>query len=267
MDKVNQQIAAYMRTHWPSEVKPEWQVTDAMYPEILEKIIKDFTVNATKSKQFFRICGQSGSGKTSQLLPAASAFFASRSERPILIAARLFVAYHPYSEQIKTAYGAEHLRTKTNEVSTILMFLTLRALISKGYDIILDVTLLDPLVEAALMQMLTEQNYQTRLAMVAVSKEISDAFIGKRKRKVAKSTAAEFWRATRHALDFYAQNHPEMPVIIWNAWDPAPVYDGRIGHPEAIKTIEKFWAITKLPQTPDTDALREAKIAYLTQPA
>ncbi|MFV0485024.1 MAG: zeta toxin family protein [Candidatus Saccharimonadales bacterium] len=265
MDEINQQIADYMRTHWPSEVKPEWRVTDAMYPAILEKIIKDFTQNATKSRQFFRICGQSGSGKTSQLLPAVNAYFESRSEQPILVAARLFVSYHPFSEEIKSTYGAEHLRTKTNEVSTILMFLTLRALIAEGYDIILDVTLLDPLVEGALMQMLKEQSYQTRLTMVAVSKEISDEFIGKRKRKVAKSTADEFWRATRLALEFYAKNLPDMPAIIWNAWDAAPVYDGPIGNPKSIETIEKYWNVTALPENPDIQSLRAAKVSYFTK--
>lgn len=263
MDNIDKQIMTYMRTHWPSKVKKEWRITDQMYPTILQKILKDFTKNATKNHQFFRIAGQSGSGKTTQLLPAVEAYFKSRSQQPILIAARLFVPYHPFADQIKTAYGAENLRTKTNEVSTILMFLTLKSLIKDGYDIILDVTLLDPLVEAALMQMLESAKYQTRLTLVAISKEISDQFIGKRRRKVAKSTAAEFWRATHLALDYYAKNHPKMPTTIWSAWDKQPIYDGPIGDKKAIQTIKKYQQIINLPpETPTEDDLRQAKITH-----
>lgn len=265
MDKINQKIASYMRTHWPSEVKPEWRISDEMYPKILEKILADFTKNATTTKHFFRICGQSGSGKTSQLLPAVNAYFANRQERPILVAARLLAPYHPFADQIKAEYGTENFRKKTDEVSTILMFLTLRALIAKGYDIILDVTLLDPLVESTLMQMLEAKKYTTRLTMVAIAKEISDQFIGKRKnRRVAKSTANEFWRVIRLALDYYAKNHPKMPATIWNAWDLSPIYDGPIGNTKALQTIEKYWSITTLPTTPDEAKLRQAKIAYLS---
>ncbi|MDR3298098.1 MAG: zeta toxin family protein [Candidatus Nomurabacteria bacterium] len=265
MDKINQQVAEYMRSHWPSEVRPEWRVTNEMYPAILQKILQDFTKNATQSKQFFRICGQSGSGKTSQLLPAVAAYFESRQAKPILVAARLLAPYHPFAEEIKSAYGVTNFRSKTNEVSTILMFFVLKELISLGYDIILDVTLLDPIVEGALMNMLTAQDYQTSLTMVAISKEISDTFIGKRKnRTVTKSTAAEFWRATRLALDFYIKNYPEMPITIWSAWDSSPIYAGPIGHLSVMKIIEKYWLIPKLPGETNEPALRQAKISYFS---
>jgi hypothetical protein len=264
MDKIEQQIINYMRTHWPSEVRPEWQVTDQMYPKILSNIITDFTKNATKSHRFFRIAGQSGSGKTSQLLPGVKAYYAKLDLRPILVAARLFVPYHPFAKEIKNEYGPQNLRTKTNEFSTITMFLVLKTLIASGYDIILDVTLLDPIVEAALMQMLTSQNYATRCTLVAVSKEISDQFIGKRQgRKVAPATATEFWRATTLALAYYAKNHAEMPITIWSAWDLHPIYNGPIGAKTALKTIEKYHKIPTIPPNPPTpDQLLHSKITY-----
>ena len=59
-----------MQSHWPSQVKSEWQVKLEEYPAILEKIIKDFTPEKTKKHQLIRIAGLSGSGKTSQILPA-----------------------------------------------------------------------------------------------------------------------------------------------------------------------------------------------------
>lgn len=268
MDNIDKQIMTYMRTHWPSEVKPEWRITDQMYPTILQKILKDFTSNATKSHQFFRIAGQSGSGKTSQLLPAVEAFFRSRNEQPVLVAARLLAPYHPFAAEIEAAYGTENFRKKTDEVSTILMFLTLKSLIAEGYDIILDVTLLDPIVESALVQMLKAQKYELRLTMVALSKEISDKFISDRPinratRNNNLHTIAEFWRVMHLALDFYAKNCPKMPATIWSAWDKQPIYDGPIGDKKAIQTIKKYQQIINLPpETPTEDDLRQAKITH-----
>ena len=44
-------IIEYMQAHWPSKVKPEWQVDIKDYPAILEKILDDFTLAATKNHQ------------------------------------------------------------------------------------------------------------------------------------------------------------------------------------------------------------------------
>ncbi len=259
------QLINYMRTHWPSQVKPEWQVADEEYPEIVDKIVRDFTINATRNRQFFRICGQSGSGKTSQLLPAVEKWLEVRRLQPVLIGARLFVPYHPHAKEIEAEYGAENLRKMTDEVSTILMFLTLKALIEAGFDIVLDVTLLDPIVEGVLMGLLSDNNYQTRMMMVAVSKEISDQFIAKRAgRVVAKSTADEFWRVIREALEFYAMEYKNMPFLAWSAWGEEPVFDGVIGDGRALSTVEKYWQIYALPGETDEDGLRAKKIEYLS---
>lgn len=265
-------IMEYMRTHWPSQVREEWLVTDEMYPKIVEQIIVDWTTDATRGKRFFRIAGQSGSGKTSQLLPAVEEWFSAREARPVLVAARRFVEYHPFMSEILTEYGEEHLREKTNEVSTILMMLALMRLIDGGYDIILDVTLLDPIVEGLLMQALAASKYDSRMTFVAVSREISDGFIAKRleagggaegKRRVAKTTASEFWRATNEALKFYGENYPEMPVLVWNVWDSEPVFDGGIGDKKFLPIVQKYWEIKKTPIKTDEVKLRESKFAYL----
>ena len=69
-----EQIIKYMKAHWPSEVKPEWQVGLAEYPAILEQAVKDFTLSATKNRRLIRIAGISGSGKNTQILPAVEAY-------------------------------------------------------------------------------------------------------------------------------------------------------------------------------------------------
>ncbi|MCL1839824.1 zeta toxin family protein [Candidatus Saccharibacteria bacterium] len=266
-DEQATKIMEYMRAHWPSKVRSEWQVGDEMYVGIVKKILADWTEGVTREKRFFRIAGQSGSGKTTQLLPAVEVWFAEQDCRPIFVTAGRFVDYHPFAEEIEVEYGSGRLREMTDEVSTILMFLVLRELIKRGYDMILDVTLLDPLVESFLTGMLREAGYESRMSFVAVSKVISDEFIAKRQGKsgrvVAKSTAAEFWRATDLALQFYIREYPKMRVLIYNAWNKEPVFDGRMGDADVMRVVRKYWKIDEVPVEVDEEALALSKIEYM----
>ena len=255
-------IFQYMRVHWPSMVREEWQVGDDEYPRILERVLADFTEGATLGRRMFRIAGQSGSGKTSQLLPGVEEWFDVREASPVLVAARRFVKYHPYEKEILEEYGRENIRKMTDEFSTILLFLTIKALIAKGYDIILDVTFLDVAVEEILMRMLVSGEYEVQTTMVAVSRDISDKHIKKRSgRVVAKKTADEFWRATGEAMQFYAEKFPENRIILWNAWDVSPVYDGEFKG--CLDIWRKYIEIVTFPENGvDEEKLREGKVRY-----
>ncbi|MBR3386097.1 zeta toxin family protein [Candidatus Saccharibacteria bacterium] len=254
------QVIDYMKSHWPSPVKSEWQVGLEEYSRILPKIIADFTSGATKSREFIRIAGLSGSGKTSQILPAVEAYAAKRRIKPILIAARRFVEYHPFVNEIKSYYGEENLRKNTDEFSTIMMFLVLNAITRQGYDIILDVTLLDPKVEQILLYMLRTNHYQPMLLMIATSPIVTEHFLGGRAWRHTKETEQEFIRATGRALDFYAKNAPDLHIILWSVYDKAPIYDGEIER--ALPIFADYSARTTLPGK-DDDARRAAKIAYM----
>lgn len=262
MEENLQAVISYMKSHWPSDIKDEWQVKLEEYPEILKKVLAKWTVNASKTNELVRIAGQSGSGKTTQLLPAVEAYFKNSNKNPILVAARRFVEFHPNMEEIKNEYGEENLRKKTDEFSTIMMFLTLNSLTSQGYDIILDVTLLDPKIEAVLIGMLMKNNYNFWLTMVAVSPKITEQFLGARAWRHTKETEQEFIRATNLALNFYKQTAPDMRVVIWNVWDTTPIYDGKIEN--SLETYEKYVKIDDFEQKFTENDLREAKIRYLS---
>lgn len=253
-----QTVVEYMKSHWPSQVKEEWQVPLEAYPEIVKKVVTLWTKDASINHELVRIAGLSGSGKTSQLLPAVDAYFEGR--QPILVAARRFVEFHPFVKEIEETYGKQNLRKITDEFSTIMMFLVLHALISKGYDIILDVTLLDPKIEGALMQLLSANNYKVWITMVAVSPAITEKFLGERAWRHAKATEEEFIRATSAAFKFYHTNFPDTRIILWNVWDQEPIYDGKIE--DALETFEKYSAIDDFTPKNTEDELRAAKIDY-----
>ena len=255
-------IIKYMKSHWPSQVKPEWQVGLTEYPAILAKVVSDLTLAATKNHRLIRVAGISGSGKTTQILPAVDAYCAKQGYEPILMAARRFVEYHPHYQEIKDFYGDENLRKMTDEFATIMLFLTLSELIKGGYDIILDVTLLDPEMEAILLKLLKAGNYEMLLLMIAVSPIVTEHFLEGRAWRHTKDTELEFIRATKEALSFYAKTAPNLHVVIWSVYDRPPVYDGPVK--DSLTVFADYSSRDKLPHC-DDDARREAKIKYLSK--
>lgn len=256
------QVIEYMSSHWPSDVKPEWKVGAAEYPQILEKIVRSFTKDKTKKKNLIRIAGLSGSGKTSQILPAVEKYCEVNAINPVLIAARRFVEYHPHCEEIRKAYGEENLRQKTDEFSTIMMFLTLNELTKYGYDIVLDVTLLDPKIEKILLAMLGRGNYHCLLLMIATSPEVTEHFLGGRSWRHTKETEQEFIRATKEAMKFYATNAGSLHTILWSVYDLEPIYNGPVK--DSLEIFNQYSNRTDLPPAND-DARREAKIQFLSR--
>lgn len=255
-----EQVITYMRAHWPSTVKPEWQVALDEYPAILKKVIADFTPAQTKNRHFIRIAGLSGSGKTTQILPAVEAYCKKHEYSPILIAARKFVEYHPHFQEIKDYYGEENLRKNTDEFCSTMLFMTLLALTKEGYDIILDVTLLDPSMEAILVKMLRKENYKALLLMIAVSPAVTEHFLRGRAWRHTKETEQEFIRATSKALEFYADNWGDMHFILWSVYDKPPIYDGPIK--DSLGIFNDYSSREQLPKK-DDDLRRDAKIHYL----
>lgn len=254
-------IVGYMQAHWPSEVKEEWQVELREYPEILQTVLREFTTDKTQGQKLVRIAGLSGSGKTTQLLPAVEAYFEAIGLAPVLVAARRFVEYHPHYAEILDYYGEEDLRKMTDEFSTIMMFLTMSELMKGGYDVILDVTLLDPEMESILLRMMNSNDYEKMLVMIAVSPEVAEKHLRGREWRHTKETEQEFIRVTAKAMEFYAKNVGEMRTVIWNTYEGEPVYDGPVK--ESLTTFTKCSAVTKVPRHNQTE-LRKAKIEYLT---
>ena len=253
-------VVKYMKSHWPSQVKPEWQVDLAEYPAILHKAVADLTLAATQNRRLIRIAGLSGSGKTTQILPAVEAYCEKNGFEPILLAARRFVEYHPHYQEIKDFYGDENLRKNTDEFSTIMLFLTISELIKSGYDIVLDVTLLDPEIEAILIELTKAGNYDMLLLMIAVSPTVTEHYLAGRAWRHTKETEQEFIRATKKALEFYATKAPDLRIILWSVYDKPPIYDGPIK--DALDIFADYSSRETLPAS-DDDARRDAKIKYL----
>lgn len=261
-DQSLEKVAEYMKAHWPSKVKEEWQVKPEEYPAILKKALADMTKDKTKGRKLVRVAGLSGSGKTTQLMPAVMKLFRQLKEEPILVAARRFVRYHPHLQEIIDYYGKGNVRKMTDEYSTIMMFMALKRLISEGWDIVLDVTLLDPEMEAILLKMLRAGGYAKMMIITAINPKLADKFLEERGWRHAKATEKEFVRATEESLKFYGEEEPEMRVVGWNVYDREPIYDGPIAR--FLPIYETHAAMTKMPMRDEEDRMDE-KIKYMKQ--
>ncbi len=260
--KALEQIVGYMKAHWPSKVKPEWQVGLEEYSLILQKVVADVTAGKTREKNLIRIAGVSGSGKTTQLLPAVQEYTDKKKIKPVLVAARVFAPYHPHYQEIVDYYGEAEVRKLTDEFSTIMLFLVIAELIKSGFDVVLDVTLLDPAMEKILMQMVEANKYNLMILMIAVSPEVTERHLGERSWRHTRETELEFIRATEVALKFYTEEYPDNRIIIWNTYEENPVYDGVT---QGSYEVFKKYSEEKTVPAHDTDKLKQAKIAYLTK--
>lgn len=218
------ELLKQLQASFASETSEKWRVELEEYPLILKQILADWTAKAAKNKNFVRVAGQSGSGKTTQLVPAVEAWFGER--RPILVAASKVVEYHPYRKEIVQEYGEEGLRRETDSFAAAMMFLVLRALLTEGYDIILDLALVEPKLEQILISWLKENSYNFWMTMMAVSPKLSQKWLEGRSWRHSEVTEERFLAATEGALELYAGAFPEVRMVIWSAWGMEPIYDG-----------------------------------------
>lgn len=272
MDDGMNGMLAKLQAGFARGTSEKWQVSVDEYPGILGRILAEWTGEATKNtgfgasedsgadgpemvpsrgKRLVRVAGQSGSGKTTQLVPAVEAWFrgvsANSSEvggaegrdamasnegfggaRPILVAASRIAKYHPKWQKMHRECDSGQVRRETDGFSAAMMFLLLKELLARGYDVILDLALVEPKLEGILVGWLKEYGYDFWMTMMVVRPELSQKWLGERSWRHSEETERRFLAATEGALDFYAEVCPEMRTVMWSAYGVEPIYDGEM---------------------------------------
>lgn len=222
----------------------------------------------TKKNLMVRLAGQSGSGKTTQLLPSAQEFFKKQNLNPINIAVRNFAILHPQYEEILTTFGKSEMRERTNGFALICLCFSLIFAIEKGFDILFEVTFLSKEFENFISNLLAKNNYKCLYLLLAVNKSVSDYLIEKRnlsngieaKRVVFEKSKESFYNWLKESVEFYSISHPSKHVVMWDAYKLFPIYDGNFGGVLELflKSLENN--STKLN---NEDELRTSKIEFL----
>lgn len=207
---------------------------------IVDIAIKNFpniAKMATKNATIIRLSGQSGSGKTTQLMPASYSLYEKKGIEPIHFAVRNFSELHPEYGKLLSEYGPSEIRERTNGFALRCLLVSITIAIELKYDILFEVTLLTPEFEEFILKRLKKNNYKCLFLCLAVSKDISDYFIEKRMRNCAsfeagrvifKSSSSFFYDTLIDAMSFLEKCAGEERVIIWDAFHKKPIYDGKI---------------------------------------
>lgn len=254
-------VIEYVKTScWLDDTDTEVVVAQA------KQAFEDLTngKNKTQKKKLYRLCGQTGSGKTTQLLASVERFIAEQDLNPVVLGVRSCAEYHPKYEEFKQNFPAGELREKTNGFALKCMSYVLKLLIENGYMILFDITLLDPVFEEFVLNLLKKNGYDVEYHILAVNREISDNFIIKRfnssGRIIYKSSAEYFYQILPVGLKYICENDNANNCYVWNAFDLDPVYHGKInGCYEKFKQSQN--EIRELINTEDD--LREAKYQTL----
>ncbi|GHS92879.1 hypothetical protein AGMMS50276_01840 [Synergistales bacterium] len=243
--KITEDVMKFAGCVWHVDGVPQ-NLSAIDYESIADKAFNDLTKGKTHAKLLIRLAGQSGSGKTTQLLPAALEMFKTRRVAPIHVAVRVFAPYHPFYDEIERM-DKSRIRENTNEFALVLLFMTTLRFIRNDYPVILETNLLDQSFEEGITTLLLEKGYEFDIHLLAVSKTISDSFIEKRAahslceggRYVSEKSSDYFYNSIPVAIEYLRAKCPKAGIVIWSAFDAAPVFVGRVGDDEAMDTLQK----------------------------
>ena len=220
-------VYLYAKKHWPSGLPEELVATTEEIENAAKKAVVDLKRNATRSGVVVRLAGQSGSGKTTQLLPAAKAYFEKKKLKPALVAARELMKYHPHYDGILARYGEQEIRKRTDDFATVMAYRVIRELTKEKYDLIIDIAFASVKVER-IFTIFTAQYVDKVVLLMAVPENISNELLENRSWRHGKGMEKEFQNANGKALKFYGKICPDMRMIMWNFGDLEPVYDGKM---------------------------------------
>lgn len=223
-------VIAFIRNRWGCK-DPLCAIDfpKTLWDELCERAYADLTERCGHpkiSKFCIRLIGQSGSGKTSQLLPAVKAALEAQSQKYISLAVRDFVPYHPSLDLIGEHYDEGLIREKTNAFALTLLTLVLVRCIREHLPIVFEVTLLSPEYERFVHQCLSEEGYSCDYHCLAVSKKTSDAWIEARCREthrvVSRRSSDFFYQILQPALESLQSVRMPNRVFIWDAYHTEP---------------------------------------------
>ncbi|MDR2526817.1 MAG: zeta toxin family protein [Rickettsiales bacterium] len=263
----------FMHSKWSIDCKgTNFDIGTEIFENIANGIYNNLTKNKKMSKNpfIFRIAGQSGSGKTTQLLSAIASI---ANDNFIHINIRMFSVFHPNYNILLNEFGEELIREKTNGFSLLMLFRIVEKIIKDRYNILFEMTLLDNDFERYLFILLKKQDYTIHFHILSIPKTISDGWIEKRRNKskieqnrvVFKTTSDYFYNVlpeTLNKMKNYKEWNKNDKIIIWNCFLFEPVFYGNLEDKECLSIFDKYRKQSAC-KIRDENKLLEAKIIWL----
>jgi predicted kinase len=250
-------------------------INSPIFENIFQSIKHHFLQNIRPKPILIRLAGLSGSGKSSQLLPASEEFYKTLKINPVNLAVRKFAEFHPNYNQIKKEYGIK-TRSRTNGFALSLLFRTCEEAIKNKMPILWDMTLLDPEFEKHFLNLAKQHNYIIEYHILTTSKLLADLGIERRKelalttqktkekpRSVSKKSSRYFAKALPKALKVIKKSKLLTPKDKFYYWDINKAKP--LNTSQNLQNYRLFKEIMNLPLTQKSKEELKNDISYLIQ--
>ncbi len=191
-----------------------------------KEAFKKLSRGCTFGGRFFRLTGQSGSGKTSQLLSSCEKLCEKAKIKPLHIAVRNFAYLFPNYASISSR---PDYREISNGFALKVLLCLLRLAFESGIDIILEIAILNRKFEKYIFEEIKNRNYFHLVLMLSVNQKISNSFIQKREQEMGritnKSSADYFYQIMPKTLKYLVRKY-DCECVIWTAFSLQPIYQG-----------------------------------------
>ena len=212
----------------------------------MDKMISYFQKDLTPSEHPFliRAAGQSGSGKSSQIVPALE--YALKKQRYIRLSVGSFAVFHPnYDEWLQT--NPSKMREKTNGFALRALVLFYRYCILNRISVLLDMTLLEPEIDIYLMMLAKKMNYQIQMHLLCVPKKVSNTFIRLRQaqtgRFVDPTSGNYFFSALGRSLKALTNSHlfkEYDKLILWSHYMSYPIKQTHLDNSSVNRLLNEY---------------------------
>ncbi|MDY6407134.1 MAG: zeta toxin family protein [Pseudomonadota bacterium] len=212
----------------------------------MEKIVSTFKLDKKnqKSPLLVRVSGQSGSGKSSQLVPAIQKALEQIPHLKINVGA--FAPFHPQYDEFQKN-DPDHMRENTNGFALRALVMFYKYCILNRINLIFDMTLLEPEVDLYLMTLAKKMGYRIHLHVLCVPRKVSDYFISHRQqltgRFVKPSSSAYFFTALAPCLK--ALTHSRLfdtsdLLILWSHTKTHPIQITHLNNHSVLRKLNRF---------------------------
>ena len=277
---LRQKSIDFIHSKWASDCvgNNELDIDTNNFEKIANIVFSDITKDKkpTKKPFLFRVGGQSGSGKTTQLMPAIKSIIDEENKDFANIAVRTFAKYHPYYNQLLEEFGEGMIREKTNGFALMMLFRIMEKLLENKYNILLEVTILDGNFEKYLAELAKKNQYNVHFHILSVPREKSDYWIEKRKnnsktegkRIVLKSSSNYFYDVLPESLkkiigfSFWNKNDK---IFLWTGFNLKPVFGSKINSAKSfMDTFFKYRNLINFEEVNEEELLK-SKIKWFNE--
>ena len=212
----------------------------------LDTIITHFKRDLTSQKSPFliRIAGQSGAGKSSQIVPAIES--ALQNKHYIKINVGAFAPFHPNYEKWQKSCP-DQMREKTNGFALRALVMFYKHCILNGVNIVFDMTLLEPEIDLYLMTLAKKMGYKIQTHVLCVPRKISDLFIHLRQLKTGRfvkpSSSGYFFKALAPCLKVLTHSdlfNRQDALVLWSHYLTHPIQRTHLNNPAVLRVLNQY---------------------------